>query len=151
MDARLEQIFREETRRALGGERMTAERLMQAIIDFPATAPPEELAIFAQGIQALAVGMAAVQPATLPEAPETLFSPLNSPATLFVPRAEREARDTPVSPPTDALRPVPAPFRVSYPAPAPRPRAVPPEPAEAPEPDPPADDIEDFTDSATGS
>lgn len=143
MDARLEQIFREETRRALGGERMTAERLMQAIIDFPATAPPEELAVFAYGIQRLAAGMASV----LPAVPEATAPTPGSPATPFVLRAERGARDTSVSPPTDALRPAPAPFRVPYPAPASRPRAVAPEPPAAPDPEP--DDIEDFTDFAT--
>lgn len=147
MDARLEQIFREETRRSLGVERMTATSLMQAIIDFSATAPIEELTVFAQGIQALATGMAAVAP---PAAPEALSSPLGSPATLFVPRAEREARDTSVPPPTAAPRLAPAPFRVSYPAPAPRPRAVPPPELPA-APDPEPDDIEDFTDSATAS
>jgi hypothetical protein len=147
MDARLEQIFREETRRALGGERVTAEHLMQAISDFPATATPEEAALFCEFIRGLASGMAAASPPAAPEAPSAL---LGSPATPFVSRAEREARDTSVSPPTDALRPAPAPFRVPYPAPASRPRAIPPpEPPAAPESEP--DDIEDFTDSATAS
>lgn len=148
MDARLEQIFREETRRSLGGERMTAERLMQAISDFPATATPGEAALFGEFVRGLSSGMAGTAP---PAAPGTPAVPLGRPATPFVSRAEREARDTPVSPPTDAPRPAPAPFRVTYPAPAPRPRAVPTVPVEAPGPDPPSDDIEDFTDSATGS
>jgi hypothetical protein len=161
MDARLETIFREETRRALGGERMTAERLMQLIIDFPATAPPEELAVFAYGIQQLAAGMArtAAPVQTTPEeataavsgAVAALTAFRQEPATPLVPRADREARDTSGPPPPGAPRPAAAPFRVTYPAPATRPRAVAPPLAEATELDPPSDDIEDFTASATAS
>lgn len=159
MDARLEMIFREETRHALGGERMTAERLMQAIIDFPATATPEELAIFAYGIQQLAAGMAAAAApvqttpeeakAAVSEAVAALTAFRQESATPLIPRADHEARDTSVPPPTDAPRPAATPFRVTYPAPATRPHAAPLAPAEAPEPDSPADDIEDFTASAT--
>jgi hypothetical protein len=169
MDPRLEAIFREETRRALGGERMTAERLMQTIIDFSATAPPEELAVFAYGIQRIAAGMAkgsapASAHETTPEAATAAVSEAVVALAAF--RSEKAAQEAPGSPTavpsTDApvavvgpdgapRRAAAAPFRVTYPARATMPRAVPPAPAEAPGPDPPSDDIEDFTASATAS
>lgn len=121
MDARFDQIFREEARRAMG-ERMTAERLIQTIVEFPATATPQEVGLLAAFIS----GVASRLPA--PEATAEAVEPVASPPPVAVPVA--------------AQRPSPAPFRVSYPAPA-RPRAVEP----PPEPDP--DDIEDFTAAAT--
>ena len=100
MDARLEQIFRDEARHALGAERMTAERLMRAIAEFPLTATPEEAAIFAQFVKGLASGLGEAATPPVPMAPPVAQIPL------------------PVPPP-GAQR-----FRVPYPAPA-RPRAVP--------------------------
>src|ERR1017187_2148377 len=106
MDARLEQIFRDEARHALGAERMTAERLMRAIAEFPLSATPEEAAIFAQFVKGLASG-------------------LGEPATSPVPKVEPVAQ-IPLPVPSPAVQ------RVPYPAPV-RPRAVAPLPIPAPE------------------
>jgi hypothetical protein len=133
MDARIEAIFREESRRALGGERMTLERLIREISEFPTTAPPEESVLLLGFLRGVVASVAS----TGPEAATSTARTVSEAQKALVDfRTANEAALTPEGAPVP-VRPTALRFSVPY-----GPRAV---PRPAPAPEPPADDIEDFT------
>jgi len=156
----LEEVFREEARRALGVERVTLEQLVRTIADFLAGATPEEAAAFGQLVRGMAGSGEPASPAASPESAAVS----EAVAALDAFRKEKIAQDAPrdaigqvapavPSPPappaTAPRRATAAPFRVSYPAPVSGPRAV--ASPDPPEPDPSPDDIEDFTEPASAT
>jgi hypothetical protein len=166
-EPRLEQIFREETRRALGADRVTVERLIETIADFVTAATPEETAVLARFLRGLASVVAAQASVTQPTPLETAKSAVSAAmAATEAFRKEKAAHVAPGSPtaavapttppPADAPQPAPRvpavrPFRVTYPPSDSRPRVVaPPKLTTAPGHALQTDDIEDFT-TATGS
>jgi hypothetical protein len=141
MDARIEAIFREESRRALGGERMTLERLIREISEFPTTAPPEESVLLLGFLRGVVASVASTGPeAAIPIAQRTVSGAQKA---LVDFRTAKEAALTPEGAPVPVAatvppqRPAATRFSVPY-----GPRAV---PRPAPAPEFPADDIEDFT------
>jgi len=134
MDPRIEAIFREESRRALGGERMTLERLIREISEFPTTAPPEESVLLLGFLRGVVASVASTGPeAAIPIAQRTVSEAQKA---LVDFRTAKEAALTPEGAPVP-VRPTALRFSVPY-----GPRAV---PRPAPAPEFPADDIEDFT------
>lgn len=131
MTPRLETIFREEVRRALGVEASAAApanalALAEAVGDFLKTAPLEERQTFVAFLRGLFEAVQA-PPAPVQASLEGLEDFRPSPA---------------IAPARPAPRATPRAFRLTFPAPARAERVAPPKPA--PEAPPTGDDVDNF-------